>query len=80
MKLILNSRKARGFVRTKYKTATRITATELDAQKEVIPASDAGKPVFSASQLKITPPRTADDIRRSMAEGRFAEMTPDLAG
>lgn len=50
------------------------------ANKEVIPASEAGKPVFSAAQLKVTPPRTVDDIRRDIREGRFAEMTPDQAG
>jgi hypothetical protein len=38
------------------------------------------KPVFYASSLKVTPPRTAEDIRRAMAEGRFAEMTPHQAG
>jgi hypothetical protein len=36
--------------------------------------------VVSASHLKHTPPRTADDIRRLMREGRFAEMTPGQAG
>lgn len=55
-------------------------AKESDAQKEVIPATEASKPIFSASELKITPQRTVADIRRSMAEGRIAEMTPDLAG
>jgi hypothetical protein len=50
------------------------------ADKEVVPPSDANKPVFSASQLKISSPRTAEDIRRSISEGRFAEMTPGLAG
>lgn len=37
-------------------------------------------PIFSASQLRITPPRTPEDIRRAMSEGRFAEMTPHQAG
>lgn len=37
-------------------------------------------PIFSASQLPVTLRRTAQDIRRAMAEGRFAEMTPNLAG
>jgi hypothetical protein len=50
------------------------------ANKETIPASEDGKPIFSASELKITPPRTVDDIRRDIREGRFAEMTPDQAG
>lgn len=45
-----------------------------------IPLSEKGKKVFSLSQLKETPPRTADDIRRSIAQGRFAEMTLDQAG
>jgi hypothetical protein len=38
------------------------------------------KPIFSASQLRITPPRTPEQIRRLMAEGRFAEITPRQAG
>ncbi len=36
--------------------------------------------IFCASQLRITPRRTPEDIRRAMSEGRFAEMTPNLAG
>lgn len=43
-------------------------------------ASAYSKRVFSASQLKLTPPRTTDDIRRLMREGCFAEMTPGQAG
>lgn len=42
------------------------------------PASN--KPVFSASKLKLTPPRTTDEIRRKIRAGRFAEMTLDQAG
>lgn len=37
-------------------------------------------PIFAAFQLRITPRRTSDDIRRAVAEGRFAEMTSGLAG
>lgn len=37
-------------------------------------------PIFYVSQMKVTPRRTPEDIRRSIAEGRFAEMTPGLAG
>lgn len=54
------------------------TGTQED--KEVVPAEWASKPVFSAEQLRITPKRTAEDIRRDIAEGRVAEMTPDQAG
>jgi hypothetical protein len=49
-----------------------VVSPEFD--KEVVPASEANKPVFSASQLSITPPQTDDDIRRLIAEGRVAEM------
>jgi hypothetical protein len=48
--------------------------------KEFVPASDAVKPIFSASQLWVTPPRTAEDIRRDLRDGRFAEMTLGQAG
>lgn len=48
--------------------------------KEVVPEADRNKPVFSADQLCVTPPRTLDDIRRDIRDGRFAEMTPGLAG
>lgn len=41
---------------------------------------DSELPIFSASQLRIAPPRRREDIRRAMAEGRFAEMSPGLAG
>lgn len=37
-------------------------------------------PIFSVSQLEITPRRTPEDIRRAIAEGRIAELTPGLAG
>ena len=48
--------------------------------KEVVPEADRNKPVFSADQLRVTPPRTLGDIRRDIRDGRFAEMTPGLAG
>jgi len=38
------------------------------------------KPVFYASSLSITPPRTPEQIRRLIAKGRIAEMTPGQAG
>jgi hypothetical protein len=41
---------------------------------------DSGKPIFSIENLRNTPPRTPQDIRRAVVEGRFAEMTPHLAG
>ena len=50
------------------------------ADNELVPASDAAKPLFSASQLRVTPHRTAEDIQRDIRDGRFAEMTPGQAG
>lgn len=41
---------------------------------------DSDKRIFSLTNLKITPPRTSDDIRRAILQGRFAEMTPHLVG
>jgi hypothetical protein len=41
---------------------------------------DHHKPVFSLSDLATTPTRTPEQIRRAIAEGRFAEMTPWQAG
>lgn len=37
-------------------------------------------PIFYATQLRNTPPRTPEDVKRLMAKGRHAEMTPRLAG
>jgi hypothetical protein len=48
--------------------------------KEVVPEADRDKPIFSASQLRIRPPRTAEDIRHDVREGRVSEMTPGQAG
>lgn len=48
--------------------------------KKTVHESDRNKEVFSASQLKEMPRRTADDVRRDVREGRFAEMTPGQAG
>lgn len=48
--------------------------------KETGPVSARAKKVFSLSNLRETPRRTADDIRRDVREGRFAEMTPGQAG
>lgn len=44
------------------------------------PQGADGRKVFSAAKLELTPPRTADDIKRHRREGRFAEMTPRQAG
>lgn len=52
----------------------------LHFDKEVVPEGDRNKPVFSAGQLRVTPPRTPEDIRRDIRDGRLAEMTPGLAG
>jgi hypothetical protein len=41
---------------------------------------DSEKPIFSASDLRVRPPRTPEDIRRAMSQGRFAEMTAHQAG
>lgn len=38
------------------------------------------KRTFSLSQLKHTQPRSVDDIRKRIREGRFAELTPRQAG
>jgi hypothetical protein len=70
MKQFQKSNQLRGLVRV----------VDSASNKEVVPASQAAKPVYSASRLKIMPARTAADIRRAIAEGRVAEMTPDLAG
>lgn len=35
---------------------------------------------FSIATLQSTPPRSPDDIRHAITQGRFAEMTPHLAG
>jgi len=52
----------------------------VEFDKEVVPEADRNKPKFSADQLRVTPRRTPEDIRRDVRDGRFAEMTPDLAG
>lgn len=80
MKEILKSNKARGFFRTEPTHVNRIVGPAPGFDKEVVPASEAHKPVFSTSNLAISPPQTDDDIRRLLAEGRFAEMTPEMAG
>ncbi|MBP0599160.1 hypothetical protein J8I26_13655 [Herbaspirillum sp. LeCh32-8] len=41
--------------------------------------SEAPRQLVSASDLTSTPPRTAEDIRRAIAEGRVAELKPDQA-
>lgn len=48
--------------------------------QSAIKTSEDEKPIVSASELRITPPRTPEQIRRLIAEGRFAEMTPGQAG
>lgn len=51
-----------------------------ESDKEAMPPEWAALPVFSASKLRITLPRTAEDIRYDIREGRVSEMTPDQAG
>jgi hypothetical protein len=52
------------------------------SDKEQVEKTD--KPIFRLEDLKITPPRTPEqikaDIAKRIAEGRFAEMTPHQAG
>jgi transcriptional regulator with XRE-family HTH domain len=54
--------------------------TSVTDQQSVRAVPERELPIFYASQLEITPRRTPEDIRRAMAEGRFAEMNPGLAG
>jgi hypothetical protein len=44
-----------------------------------VPANTPAQPrrKFSLSNLRSTTPRTADDIQRAIAQGRFAELKPD---
>lgn len=40
---------------------------------------NSARRLVSASDLTSTPPRTEEDIRRAIAEGRVAELKPDQA-
>lgn len=52
-----------------------------DSDKQFVrDVPEHGRPIFCASQLRITPPQRPEDIRRTLSEGRFAEMTSHLAG
>lgn len=42
--------------------------------------NDSDKRILSLKNLNSTPPRPADEIRRAIAQGRFAELTPHLVG
>lgn len=41
---------------------------------------DSEKRILSLTNLNSTPPRRAEEIRRTIAQGRFAELTPHLVG
>lgn len=52
------------------------------AKSELVPqaiAVSAPRRKFSLSNLTSTAPTTAEDIRRVIAQGRFAELKPDQA-
>ena len=54
--------------------------TPAQFDKERIPEDWKELPVLSASALRVTAPRTVEDIRHDIREGRVSEMTPGLAG
>lgn len=41
---------------------------------------NSDKRIFPLTNLRSTPPRSLEDIQLAMAQGRFAEMTPHMAG
>lgn|GEM_PF-993273 len=61
-------------------TYPEFSSSSESGDKETVPAEDAEKPTLSTSQLNETPPRTQEDVRRDVRNGRFAEMTLDQAG
>ena len=69
MKRILKINSPKGFVRVSNSPTGTL----------VVPASTPAQPrrKFSLSNLRSTTPRTADDIQRAIAQGRFAELKPD---
>lgn len=53
------------------------TGSAPEIAPKVKPRATSAKPVFSLSNLKVTKPRTATDIRRAIDQGRVAELKPD---
>jgi len=49
-------------------------------EKEVAPTTDSARRTVSLTDLKPTLPRTVEDIRRTIQQKRFAELTPTQAG
>jgi hypothetical protein len=62
----------------KPKIEPRLRLEQID--KEVVPATERARPIISLSSLRPTPHRTVEEIRRTIRQKRFAEMTPSLAG
>jgi hypothetical protein len=56
----------------------QVTPDSNENSEHNTPAQEA--PIFSTSNLLVTPTRTSEQIRRLIAEGRLAEMTPRQAG
>lgn len=71
MKRILKINATKGFVRT----------STVPKDEPSTPPSLTASPrrKFSLSNLTSTAPRTADEVRRAIAQGRFAELKPEQA-
>lgn len=71
MKRILKSDASKGFVRT-----STVPRDEPGLQPSTAAPS---RRKFSLSNLTSTAPRTTDEVRRAIAQGRFAELKPEQA-
>lgn len=71
MKRILKINASKGYVRV---------STGPKAEPDTPPSTSASqRRKVSLSSLTSTPPRTVDDVRKAIAQGRFAEMKPEQA-
>lgn len=71
MKRILNTKASKGYVRL---------STDQQAEPNAAPNTAAPqRRKFSLSSLASTAPRTADEVRQAIAQGRFAELKPEQA-
>jgi hypothetical protein len=71
MKHILKTNASKSFVRT--------SAGPKNEQSAPPSNTASVRRKFSLSSLTSTAPRTADDVRRAFAQGRFAELKPEQA-
>lgn len=79
MKRNLNIKSQRGFADLGPRPKSKPNAPQVAPETSASNTATSARRRFSLSSLKSTGPRTAEDIQKAIAQGRFAELKPEQA-